>query len=330
MYICTSIPQSMTITQLEYVVAVSTYKSFVAAAEKCFVTQPTLSMQIQKLEDELGVKIFDRNKHPIAVSDMGAIIVEQARIAIAECERIHEVINVQQTILSGTFRFAAIPTVAPNILPGLLANYPADFPNVKLIITEMETNQILTSLRNNEIDAALVSTPLEEKDIKEYPLFYEPFVGYFADKEPALKKRMIKSADIPLERIWLLNEGHCMRNQIINLCSDQIQKLQSERPYRYESSNVETLRKMVEKNGGMTVLPELATLEFTEDQIERIRYFEDPEPVREISLVTNSHFVRMSVLQSLMDEILKLVPEKMRVQKKNRKVLRIQSAKLEL
>ena len=121
-----------------------------------------------------------------------------------------------------------------------------------------------------------------------------------------------------------------MRNQIINLCSDQIQKLQAERPYRYESSNVETLRKMVEKNGGMAVLPELATLEFTEDQIERIRYFEDPEPVREISLVTNGHFVRMSVLQSLMDEILKLVPEKMRVQKKNRKVLRIQSAKLEL
>jgi len=155
-------------------------------------------------------------------------------------------------------------------------------------------------------------------------------VGYFADGEKALKKRTISPSDISLDRIWLLNEGHCMRNQIINLCSDQVQKLQAERPYRYESSNVETLRKMVEKNGGMTVLPELATLEFTEDQIERIRYFEDPEPVREISLATNGHFVRMSVLQSLMDEILKLVPEKMRVQKKNRKVLRIQSAKLEL
>jgi len=197
-------------------------------------------------------------------------------------------------------------------------------------VKEMETNQILTALRNNEIHAALVSTPLEEHDIREYPLFYEPFVGYFHDGEPALKKRMIIPSDISLERIWLLNEGHCMRNQIINLCSEQIQKMQTERPYRYESSNVETLRKMVEKNGGMTILPELATLEFTEDQIERIRYFEDPEPVREISLVTNGHFVRMSVLQSLMDEILKLVPEKMRVQKKNRKVLRIQSAKLEL
>ena len=201
---------------------------------------------------------------------------------------------------------------------------------MKLEVKEMETNQIIHALRNNEIDAALLSTPLEENNIKEYPLFYEPFVGYFSNGEPALAKRTIKPSDIALERIWLLNEGHCMRNQIINLCSDQIQKLQAERPYRYESSNVETLRKMVEKNGGMAVLPELATLEFTEDQIERIRYFEDPEPVREISLVTNGHFVRMSVLQSLMDEILKLVPEKMRVQKKNRKVLRIQSAKLEL
>ncbi len=320
----------MTITQLEYVVAVATYKSFVAAAEKCFVTQPTLSMQIQKLEDELGVKIFDRNKHPIAVTDMGNMVVDQARVVLAECERVHEIIQGQQKTLSGIFKIAAIPTVAPNILPGLLENYAKNYPNVKLQAKEMETNQIITALRNNEIDAALLSTPLEESDIKEYPLFYEPFVAYFSDSEKALKKRTITPSDIALDRIWLLNEGHCMRNQIINLCSDQVQKLQAERPYRYESSNVETLRKMVEKNGGMAVLPELATLEFHEDQVERIRYFEDPEPVREISLATNSHFVKMGVLQSLMDEILALVPEKMRVQKKNRKVLRIQSAKLDL
>lgn len=320
----------MTITQIEYVVAVATYKSFVAAAEKCFVTQPTLSMQIQKLEDELGVKIFDRNKHPIAVTEMGELIVAQGKVALAECERIHELIQAQQKVLSGSFKFAAIPTVAPNILPGLLENYSKKFPTMKLQVTEMETNQIIMALRNNEIDAALLSTPLEENDIKEYPLFYEPFVAYFSEDEKALKKRTISPTDISLDRIWLLNEGHCMRNQIINLCSEQVQKLQAERPYRYESSNVETLRRMVEKNGGMTVLPELSTLEFSEDQIEHIRYFEDPEPVREISLVTNDHFVRMSVLQTLMDEILKLVPEKMRVQKKNRKVLRIQSAKLHL
>ena len=320
----------MTITQLEYVVAVATYKSFVAAAEKCFVTQPTLSMQIQKLEDELGVKIFDRNKHPIAITEMGEIIVQQARIALAECERIHELIQDQQSIITGTFKFAAIPTVAPNILPSLLENYAHHFPNIKLQVKEMETNQIIAALRNNEIDAGLLSTPLEENDIKEYPMFYEPFVGYFADGEAALQKRLINPSDIALERIWLLNEGHCMRNQIINLCSEQIQRMQTERPYRYESSNVGTLCKMVERNGGMTILPELATLEFNESQIDHIRYFELPEPVREISLVTSSHFVRMSVLQTLMDEILKLVPEKMRVQKKNRKVLRIQSAKLDI
>jgi LysR family hydrogen peroxide-inducible transcriptional activator len=318
----------MTITQLEYVVAVATYKSFVSAAEKCFVTQPTLSMQIQKLEDELGVKIFDRNKHPIAVTDMGTIIVQQAQTALAECERVHELIQKQQKTLSGTFRFAAIPTVAPNILPSLLDNYAKAFPNMKLVVKEMETHQIITALRNNEIDAALLSTPLEESGIKEYPLFYEPFVGYFSKGEEALKKRMITPDDIALDRIWLLNEGHCMRNQIINLCSDHIQQLQAERPYRYDSSNIETLRKMVEKNGGMAILPELATLEFSEEQSDQLRYFETPEPVREISLVTSSHFVKDSVLQSLMDEILKLVPEKMRVQKKNRKVLRIQSAKL--
>lgn len=318
----------MTITQLEYVVAVATYKSFVAAAEKCFVTQPTLSMQIQKLEDELGIKLFDRNKHPIAITAMGEAIVDQARIVLAECEKIHELIQNQQNKLAGTFKFAIIPTIAPYILPGLLEHYVPNYPDVKLQITELETHQVIAALRKNEIDAALVSTPLEENGIKEYPLFFEPFIGYFSEDEKALKKRLISPQDISLDRIWLLNEGHCMRNQIINLCSEQIQKLQAERPFRYESSNVETLRKMVDKNKGMTILPELATLEFTDDQIERVRYFESPEPVREISLVTNDHFVKLTLLQSLMDEILKLVPEKMRVQKNNRKVLRIQSAKL--
>lgn len=318
----------MTITQLEYVVAVATYKSFVAAAEKCFVTQPTLSMQIQKLEEELGIKLFDRNKHPIAITAMGEAIVSQARIALAECEKIHEIIQDQQGTVGGSFRFAVIPTIAPYIVPGLLEQYVDKYPQVRLQVKEMETNQIIKALRNNEVDAALVSTPLEESGLKEYPLFYEPFIGYFSGDEKALEKRLIAPDDIDLSKIWLLNEGHCMRNQIINLCSEQVQKLQAERPFRYESSNVETLRKMVDKNGGMTVLPELATFEFSEDEQDRLRYFEDPEPVREIGLVTADHFVKLRLLQSLMDEILTLVPEKMRVQKKNRKVLRIQSAKL--
>lgn len=318
----------MTIIQLEYAVALATYKSFVAAAEKCFVTQPTLSLQIQKLEEELGVKIFDRSKHPIEITAMGKVIIEQVRKTLEEFERIHELIQQQQNIISGVFKLAVIPTVAPNILPTLLENYSKNFPDIRLEVSELETHRIITALRNNEIDAGLLSTPLEEKDIKEYPLFYEPFVAYFGNDDKALKKRTIASTDIELDRIWLLNEGHCMRNQVLDLCSDHVQRLQSKRPYKYESSNVETLRRMVDRNGGMTILPELAISDFDEDRMENIRYFQDPEPVREIALVTNDHFVHFSILQSLMDEILKLVPEKMRVQKKNRKVLRIQSARL--
>lgn len=318
----------MTITQLEYVVAVATYKSFVAAAEKCFVTQPTLSMQIQKLEEELDIKLFDRNKHPIEVTEIGTAVVAQARVILAESQKIHDLIQQQKNVLEGTFRIAVIPTVAPYILPGLLEQYGSAYPQVKLEVREMETAQIIIALRNNEIDAGLLSGPLEENGIQEYPLFFEPFVAYFAAGDKALQKRLISPDDIDLERIWFLREGHCMRNQVIDLCSEQIRKAQINKPYVYESSNVETLKKMVDKNGGLTVLPELATIEFTEDQMENLRYFEAPEPVREISLATNIHFVRSMLLQSLTDEILKLVPEKMRVQKKNRKVLRIQSAKL--
>ncbi len=318
----------MTITQLEYVVAVATYKSFVAAAEKCFVTQPTLSMQIQKLEDELGIKLFDRNKHPIAITSIGEKIVEQARIVLSETEKISELIQGQQNTLQGNFKLAVIPTIAPYVIPSLLDSYVANFPEVKLQVREMETQAIIQALRNNELDAGLVSTPLHENGTKEYPLFYEQFVGYFSKDEKALKKKTIVPEDIAMERLWLLNEGHCMRNQVLELCSDHLQKLQADKPFRYESSNVETLRKMVDRNGGMTVLPELATVEFTEDFMENVRYFDEPEPMREVSLITNDHFVRLGILQSLMDEILKLVPEKMRVQKKNRKVLRIQSAKL--
>ena len=318
----------MTITQLEYVVAVATYKSFVSAAEKCFVTQPTLSMQIQKLEDELGIKLFDRNKHPIAITAMGEAIVEQSKKILSECEKINELIQDHQTTVTGTFRLAVIPTIAPYILPSLLEEYNKTNPDVKLQVKELETNKIIQALRNNEIDAGLLSTPLEQNGIKEYPLFLEPLVAYFSEGEPALKKRMINADDIALDRIWLLNEGHCLRNQVLDLCSDHVEKLQSERPFRYDSSNVETLRKMVDKNKGLTVLPEFATFEFNDDKIERVRYFEDPEPVREISLVTSDHFVKMTLLQSISDSILKMIPDKMKVQKSNRKVLRIQSAKL--
>jgi len=318
----------MTITQLEYAVAVATYRSFVAAAEKCFVTQPTLSMQIQKLEEELGIKLFDRNNRPNTVTAIGAPIIEQAKIILSECEKVFELVKSTQGIVAGVFKLAVIPSVAPYLMPGLIERYAADYPDVKLKVKEMETAQIITALRNNEIDAAIVSTPLEENGIQEYPLFYEPFVGYFPEGAEALKKRLILPEDIDMQKLLLLNEGHCMRNQVLDLCSEHLQELQLQKNFQYDSSNVDTLRKMVDRGKGITVLPELAVSDFTEDQQDRVRYFEEPEPVREVSLVTNSQFVKVSLLQSMMDEILSLVPEKMRAQTKKRKILRIQSSRL--
>ena len=318
----------MTLTQLEYIVAVATFKSFVAAAEKCYVTQPTLSMQISKLEQELNVRIFDRNKHPITPTETGAEIVKQAKIILSEAEKIQELIQVKQGTVKGKFRLAVIPTIAPYILPKLLEAHAGLHPDLQLVVTEMQTDEIIRKLKNDEIDCGLVSTPLDENQIKEYPLFYEPLIAYFGKEEPALKKRLIIPEDIDLKRVWMLNEGNCLRNQVINLCTKHLEKLQEDRPFRYESGNVETLRKMVDRNGGVTILPELATFEFNDDGMDFVRYFEDPEPVREVSLITNGHFVKLSVLQTLIDEILKIIPEKMRVQKKNRKLLRIQTAKL--
>jgi LysR family transcriptional regulator, hydrogen peroxide-inducible genes activator len=265
---------------------------------------------------------------PIAITEIGEAIVLQSRVILSECNKIQELINSDNNTVTGSYRMAVIPTIAPYILPSLLRSYSVKYPEVKLEVREMETKQIIRALLNNELDIALVSTPLEENGIKEYPLFNEAFIAYFSKDEKALKKRMVNADDIALDRMWLLNEGHCMRNQVIDLCSDQIKKMQAERPYQYESSNVETLRKMVDSNSGMTVLPELATFDFNEDQAERIRYFEDPEPVREVSLITNNYFIKMSLLESLKEQILSILPEKMHVQKKNRKVLRIQSARL--
>ncbi|RYD52293.1 MAG: hydrogen peroxide-inducible genes activator [Sphingobacteriales bacterium] len=321
----------MTITQLEYIVGVATYQSFVAAAEKCFVTQPTLSMQIQKLEEELGIKIFDRTKHPIAVTDAGKAVVAQAKTALAEIRKIHAIIQDQEGLITGRFRLAVIPTLAPTLIPQLLSAFNQSHPGVQLLIREMETQALIKALRDNEIDVGLLSLPVEAAGIREHPIFEEPLVAYFSETgcEAALAKKRISPADVDLRRIWMLNEGHCLRNQVLDLCSDYLDTLQADQPFRYDSSNVETLHRMVDANPGtLTILPELSLQSFNEDMLDRVRYFEDPEPVREVGLATTEYFVHSSLLEKLSDTLTSLIPEKMRTQKKGRRVLRIQSARL--
>ncbi|RFZ92963.1 hydrogen peroxide-inducible genes activator [Mucilaginibacter conchicola] len=305
----------MTITQLEYIVAVDTYRSFVAAANKCFVTQPTLSMQIQKLEDTLGVKIFDRSKQPVVPTEIGEEIIAQARVLIAESEKIKEIVTDRQKELSGELRVGIIPTISPYILPKILNSFIEKYPQVKLIVWEQTTEQIIQQLKLGTIDCGLLSTPLNESSLTEIPVFYENFVAYAAKSSKLSKKKVITPDDIDMEEIWVLNEGHCMREQVLNICQRR-KATKGFQHFEYNTGSVETLKRMVDMNNGATILPELALAEMTDKQRDRVRYFKSPEPAREVSIVMHRNYLKRRMIEALKNEILEFVPKRLRTKKK--------------
>lgn len=305
----------MTLVQLEYVIALDTYRSFVTAAEKCFVTQPTLSMQVQKLEDELGVKLFDRGKLPVAPTRVGTLVIEQARLVTKESHRIRELISGFQHAVRGNLRVGIIPTLAPYILPPLVAKFTTHYPAVKLEIWEYPTEVIAEQLKKEQLDCGLLATPLEDKQLIEAPLFYESFVVYTSARHPLFAKKILRPEDLPHSGIWLLNEGHCMRNQMLNICSRK-ENGRALKNLEYNTGSVETLKRMVELNAGWTILPELSIAELNIEQLDRVRYFRTPEPVREISLVTNKHFIKEGLIEAFKREVLLQIPDKMKIKAK--------------
>jgi LysR family hydrogen peroxide-inducible transcriptional activator len=243
----------MTLVQLEYIVAVDTYRSFVGAAEKCFVTQPTLSMQVQKLEEMLKVKLFDRSKQPVVPTEIGAQIVAQARIILQESLKIKEIINSQQQEIIGELRIGIIPTVAPYLLPQVIAAMMEKYPELKLLIWEYTTEDIIHHIKTGVLDCGILATPLGDPAIDENPLYYESFVTYISKNSKLYKKKSIDADDLEDENIWLLNEGHCMRSQVLNICrSTKDNRLQG---LTYNTGSVETLIRMVDRNDGATLIP---------------------------------------------------------------------------
>jgi LysR family hydrogen peroxide-inducible transcriptional activator len=305
----------MTITQLEYIVAVDTYRSFVLAAEKCFVTQPTLSMQIQKLEDTLGVKLFDRSKQPVIPTEIGIEIITQARIMLSESEKIKEIITDRQRELSGELRVGIIPTVSPYILPKIIHGFIAKYPQVKLIVWEQTTEEIIQQLKLGMIDCGIMSTPLHESTLTEIPVFYENFVAYVSKNSKLSKKKSINPEDIDMEEIWILNEGHCMREQVLNICQRR-KSTKGFQHFEYNTGSVETLKRMVDQNNGATILPELALADLNDKQLDRVRYFRSPEPAREVSIVIQRNFLKRRMIEALKNEILEFVPKRMKSKKK--------------
>lgn len=304
----------MTLTQLEYIVALDTYRHFVLASEKCFVTQPTLSMQIQKLEEELGVKIFDRTKQPVIPTEIGSSIIAQARTVLREAGMIKQLIAEQQDTMTGEIRIGIIPTLAPYLLPSLFKNIHEKYPQVNLVIREIITEEVLHELKSNRLDCGIVVTPLKDPSIKENVLFYEELFVYVSRKNSLHHKKYVLPSEIDPNQLWLLEEGHCFRSQILNLC--ELRKY-ADLNFKYETGNIETLRKMVDKSDGITILPELAVMEFSQAQMKQVKRLKEPSPAREVSLVTHRDHLKTKLIKTLKDEVLSIVPKAM--QKLNKK-----------
>ncbi|AUD00764.1 hydrogen peroxide-inducible genes activator [Spirosoma pollinicola] len=300
----------MTLSQLDYIVAVDTYRHFATAAEACHVTQPTLSMQIQKLEDELGIKVFDRSKQPVVPTETGQSILVQARDVLRAARRIPEIVSESKEDFKGDFRVGIIPTLAPYLLPYFIGEFIGKYPAVSVHIQELVTEQVIEKLRNGLIDVGLVVTPLDEDGITEIPLFQEPFVAYAAESNPMLSKSTVSPTDLLSDGLWLLTEGHCFRTQVMNLCGAD-RHANGKTTLRYETGSLETLIKLIDKQDGFTLLPYLATLDMDAVRQSRLRPFDAPAPVREVSLVMHRSFLKRHLINAFKQDILANLPSEL-------------------
>ena len=294
----------MTLQQLEYIVSLDTHRHFVTAADHCYVTQPTLTLQIKKLENEMGTIIFDRSKQPIAPTETGKIIISKARQILREANQLKAMVNEEKDSISGTFRIGVIPTVAPYLVPLFLNDFVANNPRTKLAIREVESAQIIQELNNDTIDIGLMATPLDEPSLREIPLFHEPFLLYTSMHHPYYMKEELDVTEISEKGLWLLTEGHCLRNQVLNICE---KRNSSSNHFNYESGSIETLKNLVKHNMGYTLVPELSVIDEMADQ--RIKRFKSPEPVREVSLVVHKSFNKELILEKLRESLLKDIPK---------------------
>lgn len=287
----------MTITQLHYVLAVAEHQNFTKAAEKCFVTQPTLSMQIQKLEDQLDVQIFDRNKKPIELTEIGKKIVIQAKNIVNEANRIKDIVDQQKGFIGGEFRLGIIPTVMPTLLPMFLKTFIKRYPKVILKIEELTTDEMIQRINDGHLDAGIAATPLENESIKERPIYYEPFVCYIPKGHRLFDMKKIDTSDLDIDDMLLLEDGHCFRDGVINLCKSF--KQQDEDNFQLESGSIEMLVKLSNEGLGMTLLPYLNTLDIKESEKPNLHYFNDPVPAREVSIIYHKSELKMQIIEAL-------------------------------
>ena len=313
----------MNLQQLEYIVAIDRERHFTKAARKCFVTQATLSMMVRKLEEELGLQIFDRSKKPVISTAEGQVILDYARKVLQDIVMLKESAQELRGEHAGDVRIGVIPTLAPYLLPLFLKSLAVRHPRLRVSIRELTTSRIISELQHGNLDIGLVATPLYESTLEEHPLFYEEFYAYASETEKLPTKKYLLPKHINPEHLWLLEEGHCMRSQLFNLCALRI-KDEGQQTLNYEAGSIETLINLVDRSGGITIIPQLATTRLNATQRKKLREFAPPKPVREISLVARRNFPRKKMMSYLREEVIKGVQKHVALHAKGLKIVEIE------
>ena len=291
----------ISLIQLEYIVALAQYQSFSTAAEHCFVTQPTLSMQIKKMETDLDVILFDRSKKPITTTQIGAQLIAQAKVILSETAKIKEIIQANSETLSGELRVGIIPSIAPYLLPQFIGQFAQNHPNINIRIKELLSEDIMKALDADQIDVGILATPLPRNDFNVFPLFYEKILIYCDPNNDLANYDSVDIAEMREKKIWLMSDGNCFRNQVINLCDLKADAMESN--FHYDSASIETLIKLVDVEGGITLIPELAANALGSELQMNVKPFKAINPVREVSLITNRLFVKDRMIGALTQAI---------------------------
>ena len=293
----------MTLQQLEYIVALDNFRHFVRASEHCMVTQPTMTMQVKKLEEEIGTAIFNRQSKPLEPTKAGVNIIAKAREIIREVNQLKELVSDHHENLSGTFRIGIIPTIAPYLMPLFIGEFIQNNPDAKFVVEELKTSDIIDHLKHDKIDLGILVTPLDEFQIREVPLFKEPFLAYVSEQHPLYRFDEISQDDLNgIDGLWLLNQGHCFRDQVLNICTKKEAKTSA---LLYESGSIETLKRLIKRNYGYTLVPSLSV----DLDDKHVIPFSDPQPIREVSIVVHKSFSKEVLIERLRDEILASIPE---------------------
>lgn len=301
----------MTLTQLNYIVAVDKHKNFGHAAQACKVTQPTLSMQIQKLEEELGIIFFDRSEQPIKTTKLGEVLIKQAKIILREAQKFDDLVLEEKDEARGEIKIGVIPTLAPYLMPLFLKDFMKSNQHIKVVIEELQTEQVIAKLEDGDLDLGILVTPIEHEGLKFEPVFYEPFMAYVSDKSSLAKQARVDQKDLNSSDLWLLTDGHCFREQSLLICKNRKKTSDQNKNLLFESGSLETLKKMIDQESGFTLLPYLATLDIKNSK--KLKEFNQPIPTREVSLIYSQYFRKNKIKDNLIESIQKNLPKELSV-----------------